>query len=293
MSAIKGPMLMIGAMAIFAVQDALIKDVSNRVPLAMITLVFGSMGTVVFWLVARQRGVSLFDLTLFRGAVAWRAVLEVMATTGVMVSLALVPLSVFASIMQVMPLVVTLGAAVLLKEKVGWRRWLAIAIGFGGVLMILRPGAGFDPYALVPLVTVLAMSMRDLITRKIPRDVPSVLLSGWGFMAVLPAAAILALGEGEAFAPAPLYDWIVMTMVALTGVVAYSMLVVATRTGDISLTTPFRYSRLIFAMALGIIFFGERPDLLTYAGSGLVVAAGLYTLLRERSLRRRVAVAET
>ncbi|MEZ5752475.1 MAG: DMT family transporter [Paracoccaceae bacterium] len=293
MSAIKGPMLMVGAMGIFAIQDALIKDVSSRVPLAMITLVFGSIGTLVFWIAARQQGLRLFDLSLFRGAVAGRAALEVLATTGVMVSLSLVPLSVFASIMQVMPLVVTLGAALLLGEKVGWRRWLAIGVGFIGVLMILRPGAGFDPYALVPLVTVLAMSMRDLITRKIPPGIPSLLLSGWGFMAVFPSAALLALAEDEVLIQAPALDWFVMTLVALTGVVAYSMLVVATRIGDVSLTTPFRYSRLIFAMMLGIVFFGERPDLLTYIGSALVVGAGLFTLLRERALRRRVAVAET
>lgn len=289
MSTLTGPIFMVASMAMFAAEDAVIKALSLSVPVGQVGVVLGLGGILVFGLVARLQGKSLLTRQAMRGAVLARNVAEMFASVFMMLGIALAPLSVVTAVLQAMPLMVTMGAAVFLGEPVGWRRWSAIVLGFIGVLMIVRPGAdGFDPYALLPLGAVLALTVRDLATRKLPAGVASVQVSGWGFAAVVPGGLIMLAIQGEALVMPNAAEWGLQAVTLLCGVLGYSALVLATRGGDIGLTTPFRYSRLVFGMMIGVILFGERPDALTLAGSALIVAAGLYTLLREIGLRRRV-----
>ncbi|MCL4675339.1 MAG: DMT family transporter, partial [Pararhodobacter sp.] len=216
-------------------------------------------------------------------------VAEMFATVFMLLGIALAPLSVVSAVLQAMPLTVTLAAAVFLREPVGWRRWSAILVGFFGVLLILRPGlSGYDPYALLPLGAVVMLTFRDIATRRVPDGVASLQLSGWGFTAVIPGGFLMLALQGEAPMMPGAADWGLQVLVLLAAILGYSALVLATRGGDIGLTTPFRYSRLVFGMAIGVVVFGERPDALMLVGAALVVAAGLYTLMREMRLRRRV-----
>ena len=186
MSSLRGPSLMVASMAAFALEDALIKGLAAHVPTGQIALFLGAGGTLVFWLVTRARGEPLFVAAALRGAVLVRNLAEVVAAMCMILSMALVPLSVVSAILQAMPLAVTLGAALFLGEPVGWRRWGAILVGFAGVLMILRPGsAGFDQMALLPLAAVVGLTVRDIATKKVHDGVSSLQLSGWGFVAVL------------------------------------------------------------------------------------------------------------
>lgn len=289
MDNLRGSLLMVAAMAGFAVEDAVIKYLAAVLPVGQIMAVIGLGGAMVFALFALRRKLNLFAPDFLRGPVLVRNLAEMVGAAAVVMAIALVPLAAVTAILQAMPLAVTLGAALFLREPVGWRRWSAIAVGFVGVLMILRPGsAGFDPAALLAVIGVLALSVRDLATRRVPPQVHSLQVSAWGFVMIIPAGLLLmAVTLSPPVLPtAGQWAWLMGGLLA--GILAYAALVSATRIGDIAATTPFRYSRLIFAMAIGAVFFGERPDAMTLAGSALVVGAGLYTLWRQILLQRAV-----
>lgn len=286
MSSLRGPLFMTLAMAGFAIEDALIKALAVRVPVGQVALTLGLGGALVFWLLLRGRG--LFTRRAVSGLVGLRNLSEGAAAGCMMLGIALVPLSVVSAILQVMPLAVTLAAAVILKEPVGWRRWSAIILGFGGVMLILRPGtAAFDWTMLLPLAAVGFLTVRDLVTRRLPGDVSTLQVSGWGFLAVIPAGLALLALRGEGLVMPAMLDWGLLLGCVAVGVAGYGALVLATRSGDIAVTTPFRYSRLVFAMLIGVVIFAERPDTLTLIGSAIVVVAGLYSLMREIHLKRR------
>lgn len=288
MSNLRAPLLMVASMAGFAIEDALIKDLSARVPVGQVMFLLGLGGSLVFAWLAARRGAGLRSMQALRGALLVRNIAEMLAAMLMILGISLVPLSVVAAVLQAMPLAVTLGAALFLGEPVGWRRWSAILVGFTGVLMIVRPGAeGFDPRALLPLFAVFLLTARDLATRRIQVSVTSLQVSGWGFMSVIPGGLLLMALRGDAPVLMQAVDWGLIAATISSGVLAYMALVMATRSGTIAQTTPFRYSRLLFAMLIGVVVFGERPDALTLAGSALVVGAGLYTLMREMRLKGR------
>ena len=213
-----------------------------------------------------------------------------LGSLGYVVALALVPLTTVSAVFQATPLAVTMGAALFLGESVGWRRWAAVGVGFLGVLVVLRPGLdGFVPASAIALVAVVGLGGRDLFTRRIPRTVPSLLLMTWGFAAV----ALVGLGQlavtGGAVSPGR------ATLLAYAGALAfgsaaYWAIIEATRAGEVSVITPFRYSRLLFALAIGTTVFGERPDGWTLLGALLIVGSGLYAVLRERARAAREAL---
>jgi drug/metabolite transporter (DMT)-like permease len=287
MSTLRGPMLMVASMAAFAAEDAFIKALAATVPTGQIGLVLGFGGALVFWVLLRSRGERLFVTSGLRGAALVRNLSEMGAAMGMILSVALVPLSVVSAILQAMPLTVTMGAAMFLGEPVGWRRWSAILVGFLGVLLILRPGTtGFDQLALLPLFAVVMLTIRDIATKRVHGGVSSLQLSGWGFLAVIPGGILLLALRGEGLImPSPL-EGLYLALTVTVGILGYGALVLATRAGAIAVTTPFRYSRLVFAMLIGVLIFGERPDAMTLLGSALIVGAGLYALLRELRLRR-------
>jgi drug/metabolite transporter (DMT)-like permease len=183
-----------------------------------------------------------------------------------------------------MPLAVTLGAALFLREPVGWRRYLAIAIGFGGVLVIVQPGAeGFTTYALWAVAAVGFMVLRDLSTRRLSRGVPSL------FVAFTTAAGITVTGGAvSAFQPwadVPVQTLGTLLVAAVFLFVGYLFNVMTMRSGEIGFVAPFRYTILIWAILLGILVFDEYPDAGMLTGSAIVVGTGAYAFYRERRLR--------
>jgi drug/metabolite transporter (DMT)-like permease len=258
-------------------------------PVGQILFLFGLGGALVFGAVAKlNRHVWLSPVLLSR-PVMLRNVAEAFATASVVTALALIPLSVLSAILQANPLLVTLGAALFLNERVGWRRWLAIGIGLVGVLIIIRPGtAEFDPALLIAVVAVIGLSLRDLATRPVPREVPTSLLASYSFATVaLTGIAIMAV-TGTLGLPR-LELWAVTAAAVATGLVAYFAITAAMRIGDISAVTPFRYTRLVFALVIAVVVFDENPDAATLIGAGIVIATGLYTFWREGRVRRAAA----
>jgi drug/metabolite transporter (DMT)-like permease len=187
-----------------------------------------------------------------------------------------------AAILQATPLVVIAGAALLFGEKVGWKRWVAVLVGFGGVLIILRPWVeGFTPLSILAVLGTIGFAGRDLATRAAPRVLSNWQLGIYGFAMMVPAGIGLLIWSGGAVIPNA-FATICLIGGVLIGVMAYAALTEAMRTGEVSAVTPFRYSRLLFAMALGVLVFKERPDALTLIGSAVVVISGLYTFALAR-----------
>ena len=181
-----------------------------------------------------------------------------------------------------------MGAALFLKEQVGWRRWAAIIVGFIGVLIIIRPGLGtFDPNVLFVLIAVICVAARDLITRLVPSDIPSTVISSQGFAPLALAGAVLMMVQSKSIVSVNTLETYYFIGAVVFGVAGYYAIVAAMRVGDASAVTPFRYTRLLFSLLIGVVVFKERPDLLTLLGAAIIIATGLYTFLREQQLAQK------
>lgn len=284
MDSLRGIILMVLAMAGFAIEDLLIKQSARAVPVGMVLLVIGAAGGAVFWSLCRMRGIAVVTADLRHPAILTRNGAEMLGTMAFVTGLTLIPLSLASAILQATPIFVTLGAALVLGAEVGWRRWTAILVGFAGVLLILRPGLdAFDPNTLFVVAGMLGLAARDVASRRVPTTVPNLQLATYGFLSVIPAGAILLAVSGGAHLPDAHTAGLLGGAVAV-GVLAYYAITAATRIGDIAVVTPFRYTRLLFALLLGMVFLGERPDALTLIGATIVIGSGLFILAREARL---------
>jgi drug/metabolite transporter (DMT)-like permease len=281
-----GILLMLAAMALFAIEDLFLKWLAVGLPLGQIILASGLLGAPVFVAMARAQGQRIFVKDALHPAVLARNIGEMVGTASFVAALAVVPLGTVAAVLQAMPLAVTLGATLFFREKVGWRRWTAIAVGFIGVLLVIQPGAeGFQAASLLVLVTVAGMSLRDLAARAIPAHVTTAQVSAWGLMAVtVLGAGMLSVTDGARMVGVG--EGVTLFGAVVFGTAGYWAVTKATRTGEVSVVAPFRYSRLVFSMSLGIVFLAERPDALTLLGAALIVGSGLYAFARERARKR-------
>ncbi|MFU8864158.1 MAG: DMT family transporter [Rhodobacterales bacterium] len=287
MENLRGSLLMTAAMLGFAIEDMLIKLLTATVPLGLVLLMIGAGGALVFGTLALLRGDKLLSRDLLARSVLIRNTGELIGTVGFVTAIALTPLSSASAILQATPLVVTLGAALFLGEQVGWRRWSAILVGFAGVLLIIRPGFdAFEPLSLFALLGVAGLAVRDLATRTVPRAITSLQLSAYAFAITVPAGFGILAFTGDSLRMLHGVEWLMIGAALGCGVLAYSAIVAAMRMGDVAVITPYRYSRLVFALIFGVVFFAEEPDLATLTGSALIVASGIYTFWRELRLRR-------
>ncbi len=285
MDNLRGSLFMVLAMACFSVEDAFIKAAAKSVPLGQVILLFGIFGTALFILLTLRRGEKVFHPAILSRPIFIRSICEIVGRLFFSISLVLIPLSSLSAILQATPLIVVMGAAIFFGEKVGWRRWTAILIGLIGVLMIIRPGLdGFQAASLFAVVGTLGFAGRDLATRAAPRVLSNMQLGVYGFFILIPTGLIiLFFGESTDLVWPSTIASLQILGVIIFGFTAYYSLTIAMRTGEVSVITPFRYTRLIFALIIGITIFGERPDALTIMGSTIVIAGGIYTLLRSKS----------
>lgn len=274
---------MTGAMAGFAVEDLLLKLASRTLPVGQILILFGAAGMVAFTLLARARGDRLISPAMLSRPILLRAAFEVTGRLFHTLALAAVPLALVSTLLQATPLVVVAGAALIFGERVGWRRWTAIGVGFAGVLVVLRPGtAGFDAAAMLAVLGMIGFAGRDLATRAAPPVLSTLTLGVYGFAMMVPAGLIVLAATGTApVVPDPAAG-AAMAGATAVGVAAYYALTRAMRTGEVSVVTPFRYTRLVFGVGLAALLLGEGIDAATVAGSLMIVGPGLYTLWRSR-----------
>ncbi len=282
----RGALLMVGSMTAFTLNDACMKALSDELPLMQALFLRGlvTSALILGFLVMTGR----LDLRLARRdwiLVTIRTVAEIAAAYFFLTALFNMPFANVAAILQALPLTITLAGAVFLGEAVGWRRLLAILVGFGGVMLIVRPGGdGFSIYSVYVLAAVLAVTLRDLATRRLSAAVPS-----------MSVALVAAIGVGVASGLASIVEgWVQVSGLAalqLAGsgvfvMLGYLLSIMVMRVGDIGFVAPFRYTSLVVALIVGFVFFAEWPDTLTLVGAAIVVATGIFTLYREARVAR-------
>ncbi|WP_295048944.1 DMT family transporter [uncultured Paracoccus sp.] len=279
---LRGAGFMVLAMAGFAVEDTLLKIAATSLPPGQVLISFGILGTAAFTLLSALAREAPLTRAMLRPAMILRSLSEVAGRLFYMLAIALTPLSTASAILQATPLVVMMGAALLFGERIGPRRWLAVAFGFLGVLLILRPGTeGFGPLSLLAVAAMLGFAGRDLATRAAPLSMSFRQLCVLGFMMLI-VAGLIALPFGGPMAMPDTATWASLLAASAAGVCAYTFLTVAMRTGQIGAVTPFRYTRLVFAMVAGAAVFSETPDALTILGGTVIILAGIAALRLSR-----------
>lgn len=290
---LRGSLFMAISMAGFTASDAIAKAILETMNPGQMMLVRGVFATTMIGALAWSQGALRAVRHVAHPMVALRSACELIATVMFLAALSQMPLANVSAVLQALPLAVTMGAALFLGERVRWRRWLAIAAGFSGVMIIVRPGfEGFNAYSLLALGCVVVCAVRDLATRHIPEEVPSMLISTVtaGVVTLAGAALIVPFGGWSPM------DAGVVSLLAVASVlllIGYQFIIMGMREGEISFVAPFRYTALLWAILLGYLAFGDVPDMAMIVGSAIVVASGLYTLYRERVVGRRRPAAES
>ncbi|MDF1607744.1 DMT family transporter [Hoeflea sp. YIM 152468] len=280
-----GSIWMIAAMAIFAIEDSFLKAASEMLPVGQVLVILGLGGAAIFAFIALVNKEPLFIADVVSRPMCIRVIFEIFGRLFYVLALSLIPLSAATVILQATPLVVVAGAALIFGEKVGWRRWTAICVGLAGVVVIVQPGTdGFSVLSLLAVIGMLGFAGRDLASRAAPAALSTTLLGLYGFLSIVVAGGLFSVWEAVPFVQPSIETSLYVLAAVVAGATAYACLMKAMRTGEVSAVTPFRYSRLLFGTAIGLVVFGEQLDLAMLVGSGLIVVSGLFIFWRGRQL---------
>lgn len=278
----RGIILMTAAMAGFALEDSFIKLSAEDLGVGPVVVIFGLAGTLIFSALTARAGQPVLTRHALTRLMGLRALSEIIGRAGYFLGITLSALSNASIILQATPLVVSLGAVVFFGEKVGPRRWIAMGIGFLGVVLVLRPGlSGFTAGSAFALIGMLGFAGRDLATRAAPPVLSNLQLGVYGFAVMVPVGFVLSIGGPAPTLPTGL-ETLGLLAAIVSGVSAYYALTAAMRVGEIGVVAPFRYTRLLFALILGVGLFGERLDSIALLGAALIVAPGIYLITHER-----------
>ena len=278
------------AMAGFAIEDSLIKALTFELPIAQILISLGLGGTLVFTGLALINKHQFFPPDLLSWPFMIRFFSETLAAFFFLLAIAMIPLSTASTILQSVPILVTAGAAVFLGQTVGPRRWGAILFGFSGVVLVIQPGIdGFHWGSVLAFIGAIFLASRDLSTRVMNPNLPTLVVATYGFFAAL-LAGVMMVPLSTPFIMPTVAQWLQIMAIVFFGVIAYAAIVASTRTGDLAAVAPFRYSRLIFVLIISVVVLGESPDLITIIGAVIIVSSGLYSFLRERRLAHLDAI---
>jgi drug/metabolite transporter (DMT)-like permease len=288
----RGILAMLTAMFLFVANDALIKVVSASYPATQIMALRGLFASAFAVALVYLLGDGGRFRALLSPIVLLRAGLEVSVALLFISSLPHLPLANITAIGQAVPIILTLMAVAMGIERVGWRRWLAIVVGFLGVLLIVRPTPGdFNVYALAALASTILVAVRDLVTRSIDGGVPSSVVTLATTVSVCLAG--FAFGATETWRPLAWRETLYLLGAAGLVTLGSLTIVIAFRIADVSVIGPLRYSVILHALLFGFVVFGEWPDPLAWAGIGLIAGSGIYTIHREQVRRREAALPET
>ncbi|HWB44686.1 MAG TPA: DMT family transporter [Hyphomicrobiaceae bacterium] len=273
--------VLIGSFA-FVLNDAFVKLVSAELPSGEIIVLRGVLATIMLTGGAIAMGAMRPLRLLLTPMMIVRLAAAAGATAFIVLSVRYLPLAIVNCVLQVTPLAVTAGAAVVYGEKVGWRRWAAALAGFLGVVLIVQPGGGtFGAAAVLLLIALCFTTLRDLTTRGIHAGVPSTFVAAGSAASITLSGFAIAPFDAAWSSPSS-WAWGLMTLSAACQFIANILVIMALRTGEIAVVAPFRYGAVPLSIFLGWLWWGDVPNALSTAGIGLVMAAGLYTLHRER-----------
>ena len=273
---------MVASMAAFAVEDAIVKAATESIPIAQVLVFFGIGGSLFYALFLSFAKEPIFLPEIKSRLMLVRAIFEITGRLFYVLSIAFIPLSVATIILQATPLVVIAGAVVVFGEKVGLYRWLAIIIGFFGVLIIVQPGTDtFSELSLLAVIGMIGFAGRDLASRAVPSTIGTSHLGLYGFLAVIVSGLILFAWSDKPFVYPDGKSSLLLIGVVVFGVLAYSCLMKAMRAGEVSVVTPFRYVRLLFGLVLGVYLFGETLTPGVLLGSTLIIGSGIFIVFQK------------
>jgi len=278
---IKSIVLMIIAMGCLTLTDLLIKIASQTLPTGQVMIFYGVGSLLIFWCLLKTKGEPIRLSPLRNSAVILRNIGDLIAINCMFLALVFVPLSTIGAVIQTVPILVTAAAAMFLGEKVGLRRASAIFTGFLGTLLIIQPGAAnFDAMAIIALLAAFGMAMRDTATKLVSENLSTPLLSFYSCFLFIFSGVILLAIEGGASVP-DLGSVFMVSATIVAGSLGFFFMTEAIRLGDVSIVSPFRYSRLLFSMAAGILILDEQVNAMMVIGSVLTISSGLYIWRRE------------
>ena len=277
------------SMAGYVTNDAIMKLVGPDLGLAQSIFIRGlfcsGLIICIFLITTKQ----LSDLRCNFVIVIGRSILDLLATIFFLTALLNMPFANVNAILQALPLTVAIAASIILKETFGRKRTLAILIGLGGVLLIIKPGTdGFNYYSVLAILAVLSVTFRDLLTRKIPYKVPGIFIALSTSVMVTGSTGIYLAIIGE-WQSMPLKMMVLLGFASLFLLLGYYFSIEAMRYGSVSFVSPFRYTLMIWALLLGYLVFGDTPDNLSIVGMLLVTMTGIFTLYREAQVGRRIS----
>ena len=276
---------MIIGMGCLTLCDLLIKIASQTLPLGQVMIIFGVGSIMVFLGIMRIEGESVRLSPFANLAVVLRNIGDLIAINGMCLALVFVPISIIGAVIQTVPLMVTAAAALFLGERVGARRWLAIVIGFLGTLFIIQPGAAtYDITTTFVLIAAVGMALRDITTKLVRDNFSTLLLSSYTSVLFIASGSVLLIISGGAIVPDLWVTAILAAMIAF-GSLGFFFTTKAVRLGDVSVVIPFRYTRLLFSVAAGILILGEQINAMMLFGSALTILSGLYIWRREIALK--------
>ena len=273
---------MLASMAGFVVNDTFVKLSAETLAPPQIMAIRGVFASLMLFVLAWRMGALRPPRLMLSPRLLLRTGADVMATLTYITALTQLPIANASAIFQALPLTVTIGAALFLGEPVGWRRWVSIAVGFVGVMIIVRPGTeGFTIHAVAVLASVVFSAVRDLSTRRMDKSIPSP------FIALTTAVSVGLVGWAlipftGGWRPVAAATWLDLLAAACAIAIGYIFIVQSMRIGDMGFVAPFRYAILVYAIVLGYLVFGDLPGPATLSGAAIVVASGVYMLYRER-----------
>lgn len=279
-----GSFLMVLAMASFAIEDSIIKMASTTLPVSQILVMLGLSGTLFFALIAPFFKKRIWTEDILTWPMHLRVISEVFGRVFYSTALAFTSLASSTMILQATPLMVVVGASVIFKERVSALRWLAILFGLIGVFIIIQPTA--DNFSFLSVLAVLGMlgfAGRDLASRAVSKSVNVFTLGVHGFLSIALAGVVLGLFLGEAFVVPDTTTILTISLGSALGAVGYASIISAMRMGEVSAITPFRYSRIVFGLSLGVIVFDEQLSFTQMIGVALIVFSSFVVLYPKSS----------
>ena len=288
---LKAALFVVIAMSMITTNDAIIKHITEVFNVGQIMFLRGALICVIFACVMRLRGQPVFQRRSLHRWSLYRALFELCATLFFLTGLSLLPIAVASTLGFSSPIFLALLAAIVLKEKVGFDRWLIILIGFGGVLLITNPFAAGASWAVIfPIVCAFFVALRDIAIRYVPDDLPSTQVAFTNAWVVMIGGGLYSIYQGWGEADLQWYLWFIALGIALYS--GYLFLIIGSRLGELSFIGPFKYVSILLALLYGYLIWDETPTLTMLAGAAIIVISGIILLSSEKRRARKNAVAE-
>lgn len=284
----RGMIALTFSMALYTVNDTCVKLVSRELPFGEVIFLRGVLSALLLFGAVSITGQLRSMAQGCSAPVLWRSVFDAVGTLFFIGALVHMNFAELSAVVLTSPLILTALAALMLGDRVGWRRWIAIGVGLAGALIIVKPSAtNFDAWALVGLAAAFFSAGRDLATRRIAQSIPTLAVGLYGAIAVMLAGA--ALGLTETWTMPTATQWLSIAIAAVFLGAGSYLAVLAFREVDIAVVAPFRYTLMFWTAISGYFVFGEVLDRWSYLGAALIALGGLYALHREAVRHRELS----